>query len=176
MTTSTFIPLREMTSENMSDALAERPTAAMVRITTHPIGGTEQHDLYLLHWRQLAETIAAFVRMLHASRTDVALFDMADPTNAPIPAQRLLAGFGRQGIHFDRPPRCPQHTHPLASFSPISPERRLDVPGLPDPVGWPGTGQARDAVPWLLSTDGITAVPARRGWVAPPVPTAIRPR
>jgi hypothetical protein len=171
MTTSTFTPLK-MTAESMAEALAERPTAAMVRITTHLPGGTEQRDVYLLHWRPLAETIAAFTRVIHTGdfTHDLTVFDMANPSTGPIRAQRLLVGFGRQGIHFDRPPRCREHSHPLASHCPISPERRVGVPGLPDPVGWPGTGQPRDAVPWLLSSDGITAVPAQRS----PAPTAAR--
>jgi hypothetical protein len=163
MTTSTFTPLRAMTPETMSDALTERPTAALVRITAPVLGGTRQREVYVLHWRPLAETIAAFAELIHAGAGQCTLFDLTDPMMEPIAAGQLLAGLGRHGIHFDRPPRFPEHMHPLASFSPLAPDRRRGVPGLPEPAGWPGTGHhPRDAVPWLMSSDGITCVPVWR--------------
>jgi hypothetical protein len=161
MMTTMFTALREMdsdemNSEGMSDALVERPTALLVRVTRD--GRTEQ--AYLLHWRSPAETLAAFAQLPGAGALrNIELIDLGE-TGDTVTGRGLLSSFDRHGIQFDRPPRGPGHSRPIAERSPAAEGRRRDFAQMPEPAGWPGHAQAPGAVPWLLGADGLTAIPA----------------
>jgi len=133
---------------------------------------TDRIDLYLLHWRgsvPFAETIEAFVALQKAGKIrhfGVSNLDLADmkawwkAAGGPAcAANQLLFNLARRGIEFDLLPWLRERRVPVMAYSPIEQARLLADPRLATFAAAHGMTPAQAALAWLLSRDGVIAIP-----------------
>ena len=133
---------------------------------------TDRIDLYLLHWRgivPLAETIAAFEalqksgKIRHFGVSNLGLSDMKEwckaPGGAALAANQLLYNLSRRGIEWDLLPWLQEKRVPVMAYSPIEQARLLKDSKLAGFAKRHGMTPAQAALAWLLSKEGVIAIP-----------------
>ena len=133
---------------------------------------TDRIDLYLLHWRgnvPLAETIEAFVALQKAGKirhfgvSNLDLGDMQEwckaPGGAALAANQLLFNLARRGIEWDLLPWLQDRRVPVMAYSPIEQARLLKDAKLAGFAKRHGMTPAQAALAWLLSKEGVIAIP-----------------
>ena len=133
---------------------------------------TDRIDLYLLHWRgsvSLAETIEAFLALQkageirHFGASNLDLSDMKEwcqaPGGAALAANQLLYNLARRGIEWDLLPWLQDKRVPVMAYSPIEQARLLKDPKLAGFAKRHGMAPAQAALAWLLSKEGVIAIP-----------------
>jgi diketogulonate reductase-like aldo/keto reductase len=136
--------------------------------------GTDQVDLYLLHWRgshPLEETLRAFqdltqqgkIRSWGVSNFDVD--DMEELTElaggAAAVTNQVLYNLTRRGIEWDLLPWSRRNQMPITAYSPIEQGRLLSNRGLDEVVKRHGATPAQIALAWVLNSGSI-AIPRAR--------------
>ena len=134
--------------------------------------GTERIDLYLLHWRggvPLAESVAALEalrvagKIRHWGVSNLDLSDMREldafPGGERVAANQLLYNLSRRGIEWDLLPRLREHGVPVMAYSPLEQARLLKNAGLTRLAQSAGMTPAQLALAWLLSREGVIAIP-----------------
>ena len=134
--------------------------------------GTDRIDLYLLHWRgsvPFAETMEAFAALQKAGKIrhyGVSNLDLADmralwklPAGAAVAANQLLFNLTRRGIEFDLLPWLRERRVPVMAYSPVEQGRLLRERKVSDFARRHGMTPAQAALAWLLSKDGVIAIP-----------------
>jgi len=139
--------------------------------------GTDCLDLYLLHWRgsvPFAETVEAFERLQRdgkirhwgVSNLDAAEMDVlvATPGGHAVATNQVLYNLSRRGVEWRLLPWCTEHKIPAMAYSPIEQARLLRNRDLLTLASAIGRTPAQMALAWLLSRDGVIAIPkaARR--------------
>ena len=133
---------------------------------------TDRIDLYLLHWRgsvPLAETIDAFLALQKAGKirhfgvSNLDLSDMQEWCQAPgggaLAANQLLYNLARRGIEWDLLPWLQDKRVPVMAYSPIDPARLLKDSKRAGFAKRHGMTPAQAALAWLLSKEGVIAIP-----------------
>jgi diketogulonate reductase-like aldo/keto reductase len=134
--------------------------------------GTEQLDLYLLHWRgsvPLAETVEAFNELREAGKIrhwGVSNFDLDDmqqlmsvPGGSACAVNQVLYNVARRGPEFDLLPWLRERRIATMAYSPVDHGR------LPASGALARIAQARQvpmlrvALAWLLRQPGVCAIP-----------------
>jgi len=134
--------------------------------------GTDQLDLYLLHWRSrtpLSETLEGFAALTEAGKIrhwGVSNFDVADleeltglPGGSAVQTNQVLYNLSRRGIEWDLLPWAREHSLPIMAYSPIEQGRILDHSGLKSVAAEHGATAAQVAIAWLLQREGVVAIP-----------------
>jgi diketogulonate reductase-like aldo/keto reductase len=134
--------------------------------------GTEQLDLYLLHWRErvpLAETLAGFEELMRLGDIrdwGVSNFDTDDmqelidlPGGAAVASNQVLYNLGRRGIEFDLLPWCRTRRVSIMAYSPIEQGRLLENEVLRRVAQRRGITAAQLALAWVLRQEGVIAIP-----------------
>jgi len=134
--------------------------------------GTDQLDLYLLHWRSrtpLSETLEGFAALAEAGKIrhgGVSNFDVADmeeltglPGGSAVQTNQVLYNLSRRGIEWDLLPWAREHSLPIMAYSPIEQGRILDHSGLKSVAAEHGATAAQVAIAWLLQREGVVAIP-----------------
>ena len=139
--------------------------------------GTDRLDLYLLHWRgsvPFAETVEAFERLQRDGKIHhwgVSNLDaeemgvlVATPGGQAVATNQVLYNLSRRGVEWGLLPWCAAHRMPLMAYSPIEQARLLRNRDLATLANDLGNTSAQIALAWLLSRDGVIAIPkaARR--------------
>jgi aldehyde reductase len=133
---------------------------------------TDRIDLYLLHWRgqvPLAETVEAFDalqrggKIRHWGVSNLDRDDMQELWAAPggrgCAANQLLYNLGRRGIEWDLLPWLQGKGIPVMAYSPIEQARLLRHRGLQDFARRHDMTPAQAALAWLLTHEGVLAIP-----------------
>jgi aldehyde reductase len=133
---------------------------------------TDRIDLYLLHWRgsvPLAETMEAFAvlqkagKIRHYGVSNLDLSDMQELWEAPggraVAVNQLLYNPARRGIEWDLLPWLHGQNIPTMAYSPIEQGRLLQEPRFADFARRNGMTASQAALAWLLSKQGIIAIP-----------------
>lgn len=133
---------------------------------------TDRIDLYLLHWRggvPLAETMEAFLALQQAGKirhfgvSNLDLDDMRELWKVPggdrVQTNQLLYNLSRRGIEWDLLPWLRERGVPVMAYSPIEQARLLRHAGLKAFAARHGIAPAQSALAWLLSRDGVIAIP-----------------
>jgi diketogulonate reductase-like aldo/keto reductase len=132
----------------------------------------ETIDWYLLHWRgsvPFAETIAGF-EALQAAGTirhcGVSNLDISEMhewwTHAPgraMATNQILYNLTRRGPEWDLLPWLAERNIPVMAYSPIEQAQLLRHAGLVKFAREHGMTPAQTALAWLLSKDGVIAIP-----------------
>jgi diketogulonate reductase-like aldo/keto reductase len=134
--------------------------------------GTEQLDLYLLHWRgtiPLRETLAAFAVLMRAGKIrywGVSNFDLSDmqelvslPGGVNVRTDQVLYNLTRRGIEWDLLPWCLDNGIPVMAYSPIEQGRLLNQPVLEEVAARHRATSAQIALAWVLRVEGVIAIP-----------------
>jgi diketogulonate reductase-like aldo/keto reductase len=133
---------------------------------------TDRIDLYLLHWRgevPLAETLDVFADLQRDGKIrhfGVSNFDLGDmqelwqtPHGQRVATNQVLYNLQRRGVEWDLLPWMRQQGLPVMAYSPIEQARLLRNPKLVKFAGQHGMTVAQAALAWLLSGDGVMAIP-----------------
>ena len=133
---------------------------------------TDRIDLYLLHWRggvPLSESVEAPEALRLAGKIrhwGVSNLDMSDmreldglPGGANVAANQLLYNLSRRGIEWDLLPRLRERGVPVMAYSPLEQARLLGNAGLKRLARAAGKTPAQVALAWLLSREGVIAIP-----------------
>ena len=133
---------------------------------------TDRIDLYLLHWRggvPLAETMEAFLALQQAGKirhfgvSNLDLDDMRELWQVPggdqVQTNQLLYNLSRRGIEWDLLPWLRERGVPVMAYSPIEQARLLRRAGLKAFAARHGIAPAQAALAWLLSREGVIAIP-----------------
>jgi diketogulonate reductase-like aldo/keto reductase len=136
--------------------------------------GTDQVDLYLLHWRgshPLEETLRAFQDLTQQGKIrswGVSNFDVDDVEEltelaggAAAVTNQVLYNLTRRGIEWDLLPWCRRNHMPITAYSPIEQGRLLSNRGLDEVVKRHGATPAQIALAWVLNSGSI-AIPRAR--------------
>ncbi|MEO5672696.1 MAG: aldo/keto reductase [Ramlibacter sp.] len=133
---------------------------------------TDRLDLYLLHWAgnvPIAETLDAFARLQAdglirswgVSNIDSAgmeeLWEL--PGGRGVQTNQVLYNLSRRGLEWDLLPWMQERGLPLMAYSPVEQGRLLRNRGLADFAKRRGMTPAQVALAWLLSKDGVIAIP-----------------
>jgi len=134
--------------------------------------GTDRIDLYLLHWRgsvPFAETIAGFEALQAAGKIrhfGVSNLDISEMhewwTHAPgraMATNQILYNLTRRGPEWDLLPWLAERNIPVMAYSPIEQAQLLRHAGLVKFAREHGMTPAQTALAWLLSKDGVIAIP-----------------
>ncbi len=134
--------------------------------------GTEQIDLYLLHWRSrtpLAETLDAFTTLVRQGKIrywGVSNFDISDmeelarlSTSSAVTTNQVLYNLTRRGIEYDLLPWCRDRHIPVMAYSPIEQGRMLNHPELQSIATKHSVNTAKLALAWLLQQEGLCIIP-----------------
>ncbi len=134
--------------------------------------GTDQVDLYLLHWRggaDLAEAVAGFedlqreglIRYWGVSNFDAT--DLADLWRVPggdaCSANQLLYHLGERAIERDPLPWMREYGIPAMAYCPLGQGRLLKQRALRDFAGRTGITPAQAALAWLQARAEVIAIP-----------------
>jgi diketogulonate reductase-like aldo/keto reductase len=131
---------------------------------------TDYLDLYLLHWRgsiPLQETLSAFEDLRRTGKIrnfGVSNFDKSDmeqimelPGGDGTATNQVQYNLQRRGIEWDLLPWCRQRRIPIMAYSPIEQGRLLT--SLRPFAERRGLSPAQVALAWVLSQEGIIAIP-----------------
>lgn len=130
--------------------------------------GTDRLDLYLLHWRgsiPLGQTVDAFVALQASGKIrhwGVSNFDVKDMEalgGATLASNQVLYNLSRRGIEWDLLPWCRARDIPVMAYSPIEQGRILRNKTLAKLAKERGCSAAQIALAWVLSRDGVIAIP-----------------
>lgn len=129
-------------------------------------------DLYLLHWRgkvPLAETLEAFARLRESGKIrhyGVSNFDTADLEElwriAPgrsLATNQILYNLKRRAVEVSLIPWLRQRRVSVMAYSPIEQAALLRDPQLTQFARRHGLTPAQAAIGWLLTKDGVIAIP-----------------
>ncbi len=134
--------------------------------------GTDNLDLYLLHWRgdvPLEETVAGFEELRRSGKIrhwGVSNFDTDDmeelvhiADGGRCATNQVLYNVTRRGPEFDLIPWMAQHQMPLMAYSPIE-QGRLPRSGALQAIATRyDASPFQIALAWLLQQPGVTAIP-----------------
>jgi diketogulonate reductase-like aldo/keto reductase len=133
---------------------------------------TEHLDVYLLHWIgsvPVAETIEAFELLKRDGKIreyGVSNFDRDDmeeafvlPGGREIVTDQVLYNLAHRGIEWDLLPWCREHGLPVMAYSPIHQGKLIRDKRLKLVASRRGATPAQIALAWLLSQDGVVAIP-----------------
>ncbi|MGW3114921.1 aldo/keto reductase [Streptomyces sp. NPDC001091] len=133
--------------------------------------GTEQLDLYLLHWRgrwPLEETLAGFTDLMEAGKIrawGVSNLDVAEmvtltalPGGDAVTVDQVLYNLSRRGIEWDLLPWCREAGVPVMAYSPVEQGRLLKVDALGAVARTLGATPTQVALAWVLA-QGVAAIP-----------------
>ncbi|MEV5542538.1 aldo/keto reductase [Saccharopolyspora shandongensis] len=134
--------------------------------------GTDQLDLYLLHWRgstPLAETLEAFEQLRadgkirHYGVSNFGPGDMSELFESELgrrsATNQVLYNLTRRGIELDLLPWCREQELPVMAYSPIEQGRLLGEPALRRVAERHSVAPAQIAIAWVLAQDGVCAIP-----------------
>ena len=134
--------------------------------------GTDQLDLYLLHWRggvPLEETLEAFDRLLDEGKIGawgVSNFDADDmsellalPGGDAVATDQVLYNLTRRWPEAALLPGLRELEIPLMAYSPIEQGRMLRHPALNAVAERHGTTAAQIALAWLLESEDVIVIP-----------------
>jgi diketogulonate reductase-like aldo/keto reductase len=131
--------------------------------------GTDQIDLYLLHWRRevpLEETVLGFERLLDAGKIGawgVSNFNVGDLDDLPggsVPAaDQVLYNLVRRGPEADLFPRCAENGISVMAYSPVEKGKLLDHPVLVQVSRDRGASPAQVALAWAVRDGNTVAIP-----------------
>jgi len=134
--------------------------------------GTDQIDLYLLHWRggvPIEETLDAFKVLKESGKIrcyGVSNFDADDlaelwemPGGRDIAANQLLYNLTRRGIEWDTLPWMRERGIPVMAYSPLEQARLLKSRALKEFAQQTGMTPAQAALRWLLAKDDVIVIP-----------------
>lgn len=129
--------------------------------------GTDRLDLYLLHWHggiALEETLEAFAALEKTGKIrhwGVSNFDKSDmqELKATPAANQVLYNLSRRGIEWGLLPWCREHRVFVMAYSPIEQGRILRNRALTRLARERGCSAAQLALAWVLSRDGLVAIP-----------------
>ena len=134
--------------------------------------GTDQLDLYLLHWRgstPLEETLDAFTTLLEEGKIrhwGVSNFEPADmeelvglPGGEDVATNQVLYNLSRRGIEWDLLAWCRARRLPIMAYSPIEQGRLLGHSVLRAVADRHDATPAQVAVAWVLRHGHVITVP-----------------
>lgn len=135
--------------------------------------GLGHADLYLLHWpgqHAIADTVAAMRELVAAGRIrhwGVSNFDVEDLDelediggNGPACAtNQVYFSLGERGPEFSLLPWQRRRRMPLMAYSPIDQGALATDDAVAEVAGRHGATPAQVALAWLLSHDGVLAIP-----------------
>jgi diketogulonate reductase-like aldo/keto reductase len=134
--------------------------------------GTEQLDLYLLHWRgrvPLEQTVHAFeelVRLGMIRSWGVSNFDVGDmaellrvPGGEAVQTNQVLYNLTRRGIEYDLLATLQERGIPVMAYSPIEQGRLLRHPEIIAIANRHEATPAQVALAWLMTRDGVNTIP-----------------
>jgi diketogulonate reductase-like aldo/keto reductase len=134
--------------------------------------GTNQLDLYLLHWRgsvPLEETLDAFGELQRAGLIrywGVSNFDldslqelMSLPGGSDVATDQVLYNLTRRGIEHDLLPGCSQRGLPIMAYSPIEQGQLANHPVLKAVGAGHAATPAQVALAWVLRQPSVIAIP-----------------
>ena len=132
--------------------------------------GTDQVDLYLLHWRgsvPLEETVRAFEDLVADGkilRWGVSNFDADDMAELDAISQdcasnQLLYNLSRRGIEHDVLPEAQRRGIPVMAYSPIEQGALLRHAEVGSIAEAHGATPAQVALAWVLRQKGVVAIP-----------------
>jgi diketogulonate reductase-like aldo/keto reductase len=133
---------------------------------------TDRIDLYLLHWAgsvPLEETVETFERLQrdgHIRGWGVSNLGMSEmeqlwaiPGGRQVQTNQVLYNLTRRGVEWDLLPWLREHGVPLMAYSPIEQGRLARNRALADFGKRHHMTPAQAALGWLLSKDGVIAIP-----------------
>jgi diketogulonate reductase-like aldo/keto reductase len=160
-----------LVSKVLPQNATRRGTIAACECSLHRLG-TDQLDLYLLHWRgqiPLEETLDAFATLVRTGKIrfwGVSNFDVSDleellnlPGGATVTTDQVLYNLTRRGIEYDLLPWCRERGLPIMAYSPIEQGRLLGHPALGEVAARHGATPAQIALAWVLRHDGLNTIP-----------------
>jgi diketogulonate reductase-like aldo/keto reductase len=134
--------------------------------------GTDQLDLYLLHWKgmvPLEDTVAAFEELRAGGlirHWGVSNFDFADlervlrvPGGGAVQTDQVLYNLSRRAIEWKLLPWCLQHGIPIMAYSPFQQGRLLEHPVLRGLAAQYRVTPGQVALAWVLARTGVCAIP-----------------
>jgi diketogulonate reductase-like aldo/keto reductase len=133
--------------------------------------GTDQLDLYLLHWpsrHPIAETVAAFEALKAAGKIrqwGVSNYDVADMEELlaaggqGVAANQVLYNLTRRGIEYDLLPWQQRHRVPIMAYSPVEQGRLADHRALEKIAKARGATSAQIALAFSLIRDDVISIP-----------------
>lgn len=134
--------------------------------------GTDRIDLYLLHWQgrvPYAETIEAFEQLRADGKVvdwGVSNFDLGDMEawagedgGDRTATNQVCYSLSARGIEWDLLPWCQRRGLPVMAYSPLGQGRLLGQPVLGDIASRHGVAPATVALAWLLTRQGVVAIP-----------------
>jgi diketogulonate reductase-like aldo/keto reductase len=134
--------------------------------------GTDQIDLYLLHWRgnvPLAETMEAFMELQAEGKIryyGVSNLDLADmqelwsvPGGPDVATDQVLYNLAQRGIEWDLLPWLRERGIPVMAYAPIGHAELVHNPKLANFAQSHGMTPVQVALAWLLAKDDIIAIP-----------------
>ena len=160
-----------LVSKVLPQNATRRGTIAACERSLHRLG-TDQLDLYLLHWRgqiPLEETLAAFATLVHTGKirlwgvSNFAVSDLEElltlPGGAAVTTDQVLYNLTRRGIEYDLLPWCRTRGLPIMAYSPIEQGRLLGHPALGEVAARHGVTPAQIALAWVLRHAGLNTIP-----------------
>lgn len=133
---------------------------------------TDRIDLYLLHWRgnvALSETIEAFETLKAAGKirywgaSNFSIDDLKDlaavPKGKSVQINQVAYNLRRRGIERDLLPWCRERGLPIMAHSPIERGQLARDGRLARMADRYGVSRARLALAWILSQEGVVAIP-----------------
>jgi diketogulonate reductase-like aldo/keto reductase len=134
--------------------------------------GTDDLDLYLLHWRgttpleETVDTLEDLVRAGKIQRWGVSNFDVADmeelvavPGGDRVAANQVLYNLARRGPEFDLLPWCAKREIPVMAYSPLDEGRLARHPAVISIAARLGAKPGQVALAWLLRNQRVIAIP-----------------
>jgi diketogulonate reductase-like aldo/keto reductase len=134
--------------------------------------GTDRIDLYLLHWPgsvPIEETLDTFMRLKDEGKIldyGISNFDArgiqrtwSAPGGGGIVTDQVLYNLSERGIEWDLLPWCRKRGLPLMAYTPLGQGALLRDPALARVGRRHGATPAQVALAWLLSRDGVLAIP-----------------
>jgi diketogulonate reductase-like aldo/keto reductase len=134
--------------------------------------GTDDLDLYLLHWRgsvPLSETLKGFAELMRMGlihHWGVSNFDVADMRelsqlrgSAGVQTDQVLYNLMRRGIEWDLLPWCQEYQIPIMAYSPIEQGELLAHPALRGVAERHDATPAQVALAWVITHENVGAIP-----------------
>jgi diketogulonate reductase-like aldo/keto reductase len=134
--------------------------------------GTDQLDLYLLHWRgavPLEQTVTAFEELRAAGlirNWGVSNFDLTDlqellrvQGGSAVQTDQVLYNLSRRGIEWALLPWCVRSGIPIMAYSPLEQGRLIEHPVLRGIAFQYRATPAQVALAWVLTHAGVCAIP-----------------